>query len=70
MKEYDTEKFKEICKIANASSFLRGENDSGWKADFDFIIRVEKATAILEGKYKNRCCKSNVPEELEKLYEN
>lgn len=23
----------------------------GWRADFDFIMRIDKATAILEGKY-------------------
>lgn len=25
----------------------------GWKADFDFIMRIDKAIAILEGKYMN-----------------
>mgnify|MGYP005796865919 CR=1 FL=1 len=28
-----------------------GKNDRGWKADFDFLMRVDKATSILEGKY-------------------
>lgn len=45
------EQFKEICDIANRSRFLIGDNDRGWKADFDFILRVDKATSILEGKY-------------------
>lgn len=69
MKEFDVEKFKEICKVANASTFLRGENDSGWKADFDFIIRIDKATSILEGKYNNRKS-GNTPENLDGLYDN
>lgn len=30
-----------------------GKNDRGWKADFDFLMRVDKATSILEGKYGN-----------------
>lgn len=30
-----------------------GKNDRGWKADFDFLMRVDKATSILEGKYEN-----------------
>lgn len=27
--------------------------NDGWKADFDFMMRTDKATAILEGKYDN-----------------
>ena len=47
------EQLEEICKIANISEFLTGNNDRSWKADFDFIMRSDKATAILEGKYSN-----------------
>lgn len=50
-KEFTIEQFKEICDIANEAPFLIGDNDRGWKADFDFILRVDKATSILEGKY-------------------
>ena len=28
--------------------------NDGWKADFDFLMRIDKATAILEGKYDNK----------------
>lgn len=54
LKEFTIEQFEEICKIANSSDFLIGINERGWKADFDFIMRVDKATAILEGKYANK----------------
>lgn len=54
LKEFSLEQFEEICKIANVSEFLIGNNDRSWKADFDFIIRTDKATAILEGKYSQR----------------
>lgn len=53
LKEYTKEQFIEICKIANNNDFLMGKNDRGWKADFDFLMRVDKATSILEGKYGN-----------------
>lgn len=53
LKEFSIEQFEQICKIANDSSFLKGENDRHWKADFDFIMRTDKATNILEGKYSN-----------------
>lgn len=67
LKEFSIEQFEEICKIANSSGFLTGNNDRGWKADFDFIMRIDKATAILEGKYgnKSRNTNSNVLKELE-----
>ena len=51
LKEFTLEDFKNICIIANNSNFLIGKNDRSWKADFDFIIRPDKATSILEGKY-------------------
>ena len=54
IKEFTEEQFEDICKIANNSEFLTGKNDRNWKADFDFIMRVDKATAILEGKYSQK----------------
>ena len=57
----DEEVFKEICIKANQSDFLIGENDRNWKADFDFVTRVDKAMQILEGKYQNKKIKSSNP---------
>ncbi len=51
LKEFSTEQFKTICKIANNNEFLTGKNDRKWKADFDFLMRIDKATAVIEGKY-------------------
>ena len=51
LKEFTIEDFKNICCIANENAFLTGNNNRNWKADFDFIMRVDKATSILEGKY-------------------
>lgn len=36
------------------SSFCHGDNDRGWKADFDFICQPSSFLSILEGKYDNR----------------
>ena len=54
LKDFSIEQFEEICKIANVSEFLIGNNDRNWKADFDFLMRTDKATAILEGKYSQK----------------
>ena len=51
LKDFTVEQFKNICHIANSNSFLTGNNDRNWKADFDFIMRTDKALAILEGRY-------------------
>lgn len=34
--------------------FLTGSNDRGWKMDFDFFLRPDTATKILEGKYDDQ----------------
>lgn len=53
LKKFTEEQFEQICLLANSNDFLTGKNDRGWKADFDFIINLDKAVNILEGKYKN-----------------
>lgn len=53
LKEFTVEQFRQICQKANCSDFLTGKNDRKWKADFDFLMRVDKATNALEGKYDN-----------------
>lgn len=53
IKEFTEEQFQQICQMANTSDFLIGKNKEGWKADFDFLMRTDKATNILEGKYSN-----------------
>jgi hypothetical protein len=52
--EFDEEKIKEAFAMINASKFCRGENDRGWKASFDWIIRPDSILRTLEGKYTDR----------------
>lgn len=59
LKEFTVEQFEEICKKANISDFLIGKNDRKWKADFDFLMRIDKATSILEDKYSEKGVKDN-----------
>lgn len=54
LKEFSEEQFEQICQIANLSDFLTGQNDRKWKADFDFLMRTDKATSVLEGRYSNK----------------
>ena len=43
--------YVELFSKANKIPFLRGESDGGWKANIDFLMRVDRQTAILEGVY-------------------
>lgn len=72
LKEFTEEQFTEICKIANNNNFLTGKNDRGWKADFDFLMKVDKATSILEGKYgdSSKANKTDILKELEEELNN
>lgn len=49
---YFTDNLNEIFEKAAASSFLMGENNRGWKMNFDFILRPETHVKILEDFYK------------------
>lgn len=41
----------EAIAIVERSDFCRGQNDRGWRADFDFILSPSKLLRVLEGKY-------------------
>lgn len=42
-----------FCRAVR-SPFLTGQNERGWRADFDFLMNETKALALLEGKYDGR----------------
>lgn len=57
--KFTIEELKQIFEKANNSSFLTGKNDSGFKANFDWIINPNNALKILEGNYDNIVQKGN-----------
>lgn len=48
------ERVQEIFDRCNSSRFLKGDNNRGWKADFDWISNKTNWVKILEGKYDNK----------------
>lgn len=54
LKTFTVDDFRDICRKAQASAFMRGENERGWRADFDFLVSERGAAATLEGKYDDR----------------
>ncbi|MDO5479100.1 MAG: hypothetical protein Q4G23_08055 [Clostridia bacterium] len=35
------------------SSFLKGDNERGWKASFDWVMKVDNLIKVIEGNYDN-----------------
>lgn len=54
LKQYDIETIKEAFEKAEASDFMKGNNNRGWKADIDFLTNVNNIAKVLEDKYKNK----------------
>lgn len=53
--EQDFQIMQTVFEKAEASNFLRGDNQRGWKADFDWIFaNGQNWVKILEGKYDNK----------------
>lgn len=44
----------EAIGMVGASPFCAGENDRGWRADFDFLLQAKSFGRILEGAYTAR----------------
>jgi hypothetical protein len=45
------ENWQEALEVASSSPFLRGNNGTGWKITFDWFIKPDSVTKILEGNY-------------------
>ena len=43
--------WRTACAQVEASAFLTGSNDRGWKADFDFLCQQRSFTKLMEGGY-------------------
>lgn len=52
------------CQRIRGSPFCCGDNERGWKADFDFALSQEKMTRIIEGKYDGRPSRQKTKSEL------
>lgn len=48
------EVFHKVFVKAEASGFLRGENDRRWTANFDWLIKATNFSKVLEGVYDDR----------------
>ena len=51
LKDSTLEDWQRAMDAMERSAFLRGENDRGWKADFDFLLQPKSFTKLIEGYY-------------------
>ena len=54
LNNHSLNQIKEMFEIANSSTFLAGDNDRGWKADFNWLIEEDNFVKVLEGKYNSK----------------
>lgn len=51
---YSLEQFKAMFEIAEASSFLKGQNGRNWQANFDWLIKDGNFAKVLDGNYSDK----------------
>lgn len=54
IREHGKEAFIEMIRKASASDFLKGNNNRGFQASFDWLIKPSNFPKVLEGNYDNR----------------
>ena len=57
--KYGIEKLELLFKKAEASKFLKGENERNWSASFDWLIKEENIAKVLNGNFDNKKNKSS-----------
>lgn len=65
LRERPLDAWRNVIRRINGSPFLRGENERGWRADPDWLLKSGTAAKVLEGKYdpaKNKAKKKQVDE--------
>lgn len=49
--ERTLEQWRAVIERINASKFCLGENERGWRANYDWLVRPDTAAKVLEGQY-------------------
>lgn len=51
LKDSTLDEWQRAMDALERSAFCRGENDRGWRADFDFLLQPKSFTKLIEGAY-------------------
>lgn len=52
--EYGIEQIEVVFELVSESNFLNGENNTGFTASIDWVLKPQNFIKILEGNYKNK----------------
>lgn len=52
LRENSIDDWQEAMSALERSPFCRGDNNRGWRADFDFLLQPKSFTKLLEGAYE------------------
>ena len=52
--EFDINQLNEVFEKAEASSFLKGNNERKWQASFDWLIKAENIAKVLNGNFDDK----------------
>lgn len=58
LKTYTVDDFKTVFENAEASSFLKGQNNKNWNATFDWLIADKNMAKVLDGNYADKTAKT------------
>ena len=59
LRSYSVEDFKKLFELAEASSFLKGQNQRNWSATFDWLIADANMAKVLDGNYSDKGSRSS-----------
>ena len=68
VREYGMETVCDVIKMAGERDFLSGDNDRGWVANFDWIMKPTNFVKILEGNYQNKTPRPQQQQEYSPTY--
>lgn len=66
---YSIDDIKQCFENAEASSFLKGDNDRKWTASFDWIMKDSNFAKVLDGNYTDKADSGNSSFDIKEFFE-
>lgn len=54
VKVYSLDDFEKLFQMAEESSFLKGQNNRNWSANFDWLLKDSNMAKVLDGNYQDK----------------
>jgi hypothetical protein len=63
LRNHSIDELKELFETAQGTPFLKGNNNRGWKAGFDWLMNEANMTKVLEGYYNKSTKRTETAED-------